>query len=276
MTNPAMPGHVKIGSTKLQPDERARQLSSSTGVPRPFQVVAFQTFEDELRAEREIRVHFKAHRINSSREFYDISVEEARQELLLLSHTDFTPAITGPMPSVVTPDKPTPVQEQGRPDTNASVLGFSYWTRFNELREQQGLQPRFERAGARFFHRYFLVRPSQRTDQRNIHYEGRIRIKSPQVSMRLIFKRAVNIKELFDLIAQEKEAIEKEIALALVWSRNCGDHESHISIERDDTDPRDISEWESQHLWLSDVVARFENVLLPRVASLPAPHFNVA
>ena len=51
MTNPAMPGLVKIGSTTLLPDERARQLSSSTGVPRPFQVVAFHPFEDELRAE---------------------------------------------------------------------------------------------------------------------------------------------------------------------------------------------------------------------------------
>jgi hypothetical protein len=31
LTNPAMPRLVKIGSTILTPDERARQLSSSTG-----------------------------------------------------------------------------------------------------------------------------------------------------------------------------------------------------------------------------------------------------
>jgi hypothetical protein len=69
-----MPGLVKIGSTTLTPEVRARQLSSSmfrqhrvhsgrefyeitvehTGVPRPFQVVAFHAFEDERRAEREL------------------------------------------------------------------------------------------------------------------------------------------------------------------------------------------------------------------------------
>ena len=79
------------------------------------------------------------------------------------------------------------------------------------MRDEQKLLPRFERPGARFFHRYFLVNPSQKTGNRNIHYEGRIRINLPQVSMRLIFKTADDIKKLFDLIAQDRHKIEQEI-----------------------------------------------------------------
>ena len=61
MTNPAMPGHVKIGSTRLHPDERARQLSSSTAVARPFKATAFEWFEDSLyiHAERELHAKYR-------------------------------------------------------------------------------------------------------------------------------------------------------------------------------------------------------------------------
>jgi T5orf172 domain len=46
MTNPAMPGHTKIGMTRLHPDERARELSRGTASPRPFKAIAFEWFED--------------------------------------------------------------------------------------------------------------------------------------------------------------------------------------------------------------------------------------
>lgn len=38
LSNPSMPGIYKIGSTKHHPAERARDLSSHTGVPTPFKV----------------------------------------------------------------------------------------------------------------------------------------------------------------------------------------------------------------------------------------------
>jgi hypothetical protein len=91
------------------------------------------------------------------------------------------------------------------------VLGLPYWSQFNALRAEQKWLPRFENGGPRFFHRYFLVTPSKGNGKRNIHYEGRIRINSPQVSMRLIFKTADDIKQLFDLIAQDRDNIDQEI-----------------------------------------------------------------
>ena len=102
------------------------------------------------------------------------------------------------------------------------MLGFPYWTRFNEMRVESKQLPRFENAGPRFFHRYFLVNPSKRNGKRNIHYEGRIKINPKQVSMRLIFKTADNIKELFGLIAQDRDAVENEIGFPLRWLRDRG------------------------------------------------------
>jgi hypothetical protein len=112
--------------------------------------------------------------------------------------------------------------ESARGDTNASVLGLPYWTEFNRMRDARKLLPRFENAGPRFFLRYFLVNPSQKTGFRNIHYEGRIRIRGPQVNMRLIFKRAADIKEMFDLITQDRDRIEEEVGFRLQWLRESG------------------------------------------------------
>jgi hypothetical protein len=138
------------------------------------------------------------------------------------------------------------------------------------MRVENNQSPRFENAHPTFFHRYFLVHPSRQNQHRNIHYEGRIRINSPQVSMRVIFKTADNIKELFDLIAQDRDRIEQEIGFPLLGLRDRGRYESHIAVERDEMDPRNVGEWDQQHAWLSKVVSAFEHVIRPRIAKLPS------
>jgi hypothetical protein len=89
--------------------------------------------------------------------------------------------------------------------------------------------------------------------------------------MRLIFKRADDIKKMFDLIAQDRHKIDQEIGFRLSWLRERGGKESHISVERDDMDPREATKWEQQHKCLSDVVSAFERVIRPRVEKLPPP-----
>jgi hypothetical protein len=267
LTNRAMPGLVKIGSTKLPPEERARQLST-TGVPAPFQVIAKQEFEDELRAERELQALFSEQRVHSRREFYEITIEKAQTALLRLSDGKAQSPFGVSSPARPATNDESPQKKAPISDTNASVLGFPYWTRFNKIRAENNKSPRFENAGSRFFHRYFLVRPSQKNQNRNIHYEGRIRINSPQVSVRVIFKTADNIKELFDLVAQDRDKIEQEVGISLLWLRDRGRYESHIAVERDD-DPRNVSKWDQQHAWLSEIVSSFEQVIRPRIAKLP-------
>jgi len=237
LINPAMPGLVKIGSTILTPDERARQLSSSTGVPRPFQVAAFEPFDDELRAERELQSMFAKNRIKSTRrEFYEVDVEQVRRALFDLAHANL------PNSSLVSISTGRDCLAARKVDLMSSVnesLWLHYWTQFNALRAERQLQPAFENPHRTRFHRYFLVTPSKANGNRNIHYEGRIRFNSPQVSMRVILKTADDIKGLFDLLARERDEIEQEIGFELLWDRDRGRKECHIAIERDDMEPRD-------------------------------------
>lgn len=69
LINPSMPGLIKIGRTKRDAKERARELSTS-GVPSPFQV-AFEVFADDCNSlERAVQRALGEFRVSNNREFY--------------------------------------------------------------------------------------------------------------------------------------------------------------------------------------------------------------
>ena len=84
LSNPTQPGLLKIGYTKKLPEERAKQISSATGVALPYKVEwAYQCFNGEM-VEREVHHKLKAQRVNSSKEFFQISLEEAKETINLI------------------------------------------------------------------------------------------------------------------------------------------------------------------------------------------------
>ena len=80
MTNPAMPGLVKIGMTTRSPEERAQELAS-TGVPMPFHVAAAWPVDDVRAAERDAHEALARYRVNDQREWFRVSVPEAIKAL---------------------------------------------------------------------------------------------------------------------------------------------------------------------------------------------------
>jgi len=88
LTNPAMPGLVKIGSTAQEEvDVRMKQLFS-TGVPVPFDCAFACRVPDAHMVERAIHHAFGNHRINPTREFFRIEPERVISILKLLHHVD--------------------------------------------------------------------------------------------------------------------------------------------------------------------------------------------
>ena len=86
LSNPTQPGLLKIGYTKKLPEERAKQISSATGVALPYKVEwAYQCFNGEM-VEREVHHKLKAQRVNSSKEFFQISLEEAKETINLIGN----------------------------------------------------------------------------------------------------------------------------------------------------------------------------------------------
>ena len=87
LSNPSLPKeYLKIGYTKLKPEERAIQISSATGVPTPYKVEwAYKCFNGEI-VERMTHQKLKAFRVNNKKEFFHISLEEAKDNIILIGN----------------------------------------------------------------------------------------------------------------------------------------------------------------------------------------------
>lgn len=77
MGNRSMPGIFKIGRTEGSPHLRAEQLSSSTGVAKPFEVLAYVAVKDSIRAERQAHAELARYRVSGNREFFDCRISDA-------------------------------------------------------------------------------------------------------------------------------------------------------------------------------------------------------
>ena len=87
LSNPSLPKeYLKIGYTKLKPEERATQISSATGVPTPYKVEwAYKCFNGEI-VERMTHNKLKSFRVNNRKEFFQISLEEAKETIKLIGN----------------------------------------------------------------------------------------------------------------------------------------------------------------------------------------------
>ena len=65
---------------------RAKQISSSTGVALPYKVEwAYKCFNGEI-VEREVHHKLEDYRVNNQKEFFQISLEEAKQAITLVGN----------------------------------------------------------------------------------------------------------------------------------------------------------------------------------------------
>jgi hypothetical protein len=92
LTNPVMPGLVKIGMTTREDMDAHMKELYSTGVPVPFvcQFAYKVKKADCVRIEKALHKAFNPQRINANREFFRIQVEQAKAILELFHHEDVT------------------------------------------------------------------------------------------------------------------------------------------------------------------------------------------
>ena len=93
LTNPAMPGIVKIGMTD-EPDVLLRMKGLyTTSVPLPFECIIAREIEGRDAGEIESALHtaFEPNRINPSREFFKLDPEQVEVLLRVMPGKDVTP-----------------------------------------------------------------------------------------------------------------------------------------------------------------------------------------
>ncbi len=81
LANPGMPRLYKIGMTRGDPQERARQLSAPSGLPGDFEVLVAALVPHAGRFERELHSHYRMNRPNDRREFFVFSSRNELEEV---------------------------------------------------------------------------------------------------------------------------------------------------------------------------------------------------
>ena len=128
LTNPVMPGLVKIGmTTREDMDARMKELYS-TGVPVPFecQFACKVKKTDCAKIEKALHTAFNPQRINANREFFRIQVEQAKAILELFHHEDVTKDVTDEIDNDLTDDDKVATEKAKtrRPALNFYEMGM--------------------------------------------------------------------------------------------------------------------------------------------------------
>lgn len=142
LTNQAMPGLVKIGmTTKKEIEQRMKELYT-TGVPLPFecQFACKVNKSDCAKIEEALHTAFAPQRINASREFFRIQVEQAKAILELFNLGDVTTDVSEEIENDLTiEDKEAKKKAQvHRPPLNFFAMGLQkgdvlYWKYDQEI-----------------------------------------------------------------------------------------------------------------------------------------------
>ena len=126
LTNPAMPGLVKIGRTARGMEARLGELYS-TGVPLPFECAYAARVTDEGKVERAFHQAFGPYRVNPKREFFSIEPEQAIALLELMATEDVTPVVQEEAENVDTEAKASAerFKRSRRPPLNYAEMGIA-------------------------------------------------------------------------------------------------------------------------------------------------------
>lgn len=81
LSNPAMPGLLKIGFTDRPVSERVRELNTGAGVPVDYDIeYTFPTYNGR-QLERKVHRALNEYRVNKKREHFNIDLETAKSEI---------------------------------------------------------------------------------------------------------------------------------------------------------------------------------------------------
>ena len=126
LTNPEMPGLVKIGKTSREEVQQRLVELYSTGVPVPFECEYAARVSDEAVLEKAFHTAFEPYRVNPKREFFRIDPGQAVALLKIMPHEDVTPSVQEEAEKIESDAdaRATISKRTRRPNLNFSEMGI--------------------------------------------------------------------------------------------------------------------------------------------------------
>lgn len=138
LSNPAMPGLIKIGHTFQRPPQARIDEMYNTSVPYPFDIEYMLEIANAREVEIALHTAFAPHRINPRREFFKLEPEHPIAVLKLLlkcDGTDYTPSTRGDNPNIDDASKQASAAiKKQRPRLNFVEIGIPIGARLQFTR----------------------------------------------------------------------------------------------------------------------------------------------
>ena len=255
LTNPAMPGFVKIGYT-TQEDVQARMKQlHSTGVPEPFEcAIAVQVKKGQAKAlEKALHTAFAPDQGNTSREFFKMDPERVLAILRMWPGRD------------VTPKGNKKVKKRRMPRPPLSEKKEAYRGFFQDLIDR--LREEYQFANTK------KVQPknwySFSSGFSGLHY-GVVFPREQGARVRLWINPGERDQNeiIFDKLREQQEVIESELQERLEWLRMEDSKACCIAVTRPGaiTDsPETLKEIQD---WMIEKLFKFKKVFGPRLKNL--------
>ena len=152
--------------------------------------------------------------------------------------------------------QPSPIRE----------MQLRYWEQLREYIEASGSDLNLQTPAGKHWY-YFTIGHS------GFRIEASRNSREQQIRVQLDIKDREHAKAFFNMLAEDKEAIEREIGAELEWREMEGKVSSKIAQAKK-ADPKNEADWPNQHAWLKDRVEAFDRAFRDRIAKLDPEDWN--
>jgi hypothetical protein len=146
------------------------------------------------------------------------------------------------------------------PLTETKLQQQKYWTALGELLERDYQNIRSRKPLPQHWTNFSIGRSGIRLAATVNSVDQRIGVE--------LYLGDTDAKEQFKKLAEHKVQIENEMHEHLEWQELPGKKAARIAIYKEQADPTDEKEWDSQHEWLAEKLSKFNAVFRPLVKTL--------
>lgn len=142
----------------------------------------------------------------------------------------------------------------------AKILQYNYWQKFVDYLRESGSKLRLQEPRAQHWQPFSIGRSGFRL-------AALLNTRESRIGIHLVINCGEDTKPFYNLLAQDKAAIESEIGTELEWRENPDKTESKILLFKD-VNLDNESDWKPQHEWLKKMVEKFDASFRKRLRNL--------
>ncbi len=151
--------------------------------------------------------------------------------------------------------------------TETEIMYYRYWQNLVEYLDKEESNLRIDNPGHRGYYNFKIA-------SRGITITITISKRNQQNIVEIYLGSSKYAKAFFNLLQQDKEAIESELGFALEWRELPEKKSSRIMFIKDNVDPTDEKNWAKQNIWFKEMIEKFDRVFTHRAKKLDPSDWN--